>query len=92
MRFCLVGTFLRGGGFQKNVHMTFLLDSDVARFSDQGGAEKILGGRIAATQTRSKLNGKTKQVQTGGSISFVYRLSQNETKHKFEMSNLYCYK
>ena len=69
-----------------------LQDSDVARFSDQGGPRKYLGGRIAATQTRSKLNGETKHVQTGGSISFVYRLSQNETKPEFETSNLYCYK
>ena len=43
------------------------------------GAEKILGGgRIAATQTRSKLNGETKHVHTGGSISSIYRLSQSE--------------
>ena len=69
-------------------------DSDVARFSDQGGPRKYLGGGGAhcrnSNQIKTEWGNKTRTDR--GFNKFVYRLSQNETKHEFETTNLYCYK
>ena len=40
------------------------------------------------TQTRSKLNGETKHIQTGGSVSFIYCLSQGKIEQNINSKRL----
>ena len=60
--------------------------SSIWGFSENGQAD------INTQSYKSKLNGDTKHVQTGGLVSFIYRLSQNRTSHQFETFSFYGYK